>query len=260
MEPAAERGESITSTQQEKETSPAHVALDAARARAALDWYVRCSFVLAFTAIVIEVLRKDLHSRPQWPMYGTGALLVACCLRVTGKLVVAHGGFKPRYSYFVAEQVQTPLDKAPGAGVVLIEARVASGDPEGSFLRPPLVLEDASGTRLRLPMLQALDESGRPVALLGDQTNGILYRAGESVVFVGVIAEVEASPTYRDTGAEDLVARLDWLAFKGGNREEVVKALRACEPSMAPIVVVWGLLILNMVLVVGALVDGFRLP
>lgn len=219
------------------------------------DAYVQWSFIFAFAAIVIEILRKDLDSNPRWPIYGTGALLAACCLRVAGRIVVARGGFRPTYSCYVAEQTPVPLEKAPGAGVVLIDARVVSGEPEGSFVRPPLVLEDASGTRLRLPVLQSLDERGLPIALLGDQTNGILYRPGEFVVFVGIIAEPQASPTYREPGAEDLVARIDWLAFKGRSRDEVVKALRAREPSILPVVGLTALLFLNLALIVGALVS-----
>jgi hypothetical protein len=249
---ADEQSGGVAEVPGQRGTSPAEVALDAGRARVALDWYVRCSFLIALAALAVEVLKKDTHSGTGWPVHGIGALVVACLVLVSSRMVVTRGGFKPSYSRLVAQQTRVTLEKASGAGVVVIEATVVSGELDGSFLRPPLVLEDASGLRLCLPVIQSVDGRGRPEALLGDQTNGILYRAGESVVFVGSVQDARLSPTYRGTGSEELSARLDWLAFKGSTREEVVKVLRAREPSMLPIVGIWVLLVVNMVLAVGA--------
>ena len=96
--------------------------------------------------------------------------------------------------------------------------------------------------------------------MLGDQTNGVLYKTGEAVVFVGQVngQPAEAS-TYRDGkshGINAFVADLAWHVYKGATREEVVEALRRRETSRVPFVAGVMLMVASVALSMVAFFGG----
>jgi hypothetical protein len=187
-----------------------------------------------------------------------------CFAGILGAWVEERRGFAPRYSRVVARRASTSMLEALNAGVVVVEARVVSGAEEGDLRRPPLVLEDGSGSRLYVPVLEdfegvrALRGGSLRGPLLGDQTNGALYRTGESVVFVGQVnGQPAEAPEYRDaksSGVNAFVADLAWLVYKGATRGEVLKALQQRELSRIFIIVGVLLLLCAVVLSMATLV------
>jgi hypothetical protein len=234
--------------------------------------FVFSSLGVALVCSLVALMRMDSHSRILAPFfYGVGAFLPSICALLILIMLDTRKGFEPRYSRYVAQQKRGSIDKAVNAGVVSIEARVVlmpsnelpfllrklddavvrSGNEDAPFVRPPLILEDDSARRLYLPVIGQMLAGGSLDPLLGDQTNGILYRVGEPVVFVGTVVALDASPGYRESGnvrADMRFADLDWLAFRGATREEVVKDLQEREVSRVPVIGVVLLVISSLAL------------
>ncbi len=267
-------GESVgaASSRQRRVRTAVHILLMARLAKSALHWLGVFSTCVALVGMTVGVVRGGISNAfARVTNYGWCAMGLSMCAAMVYGVLYTGKGFKPRYSRYVARQARGSIDKAAHAGVVLIEARVVSmaskelppllrqaeeglhrsGNEDAPLVRPPLILEDDSGLRLYLPVTGQVIEGRSGDPLLGDQTNGILYRVGEPVIFVGTVSPWQSSPGYRDSGdmcADVRVADVDWLALRGATREEVVKGLQQGEMSRAPVIGMVLLIIASLTL------------
>ena len=245
----------------------ARVGSDSLRVRTRLIWSWCLCGGLVGIAGAVGLLRWLENGAGATSGYGgIGALLTWVFAGLLGAVLEANRGFEPLYSRVVAAPPCVSMVNAVNAGLVVIEARIVFGVEEAPFVRPPMVLEDSAGSRLYVPVLEEF-ESVRALRggtlhgpMLGDQTNGVLYKTGEAVVFVGQVngQPAEAS-TYRDGkshGINAFVADLAWHVYKGATREEVVEALRRRETSRVPFVAGVMLMVASVALSMVAFFGG----
>jgi hypothetical protein len=220
----------------------ADVNISAGRERTSFIWCWCLSQAIGTIAFFMDLSTWDhpalVRSTEFW---GLGAALTAGLAGILFTAVDNQRGFAPRYAGVVARQPLVSMLEGLNAGVVVVEARIVSGIEDAAFVRPPLVLEDAAGSRLYVPVLEdfgairALRGGTLHGPMLGEQTKGGLYQVGESVVFVGQVnGQPAQAPTYRGSaslGIDGFVADLAWLVYTGATRDDVVKLLQQRETS-----------------------------